>query len=117
MNLTKKVAYFGLSETNDIYATNIIYGKSGTSFDVIINNKPYYHFSLPIYGTHQLLDALAVISVCYYESIEPVKVDENLKTFTGAKRRFTETIAGDSIIIDDYAHHPNEVSSTINAIK
>ena len=117
MNLTKKVAYFGLKETNDIYATNIIYSKTGTSFDVIINNKLYYHFSLPIYGTHQLLDALAVISVCYYENLDPAKVNENLKTFTGAKRRFTETLAGDSIIIDDYAHHPNEVLSTINAIK
>ena len=39
------------------------------------------------------------------------------KEFKGAKRRFTETVVGNDVIIDDYAHHPNEVKSTINAIR
>lgn len=117
MNLHKKVAYFGFENNNDIIATNINYTKEGTSFDVYIEEKLYGHFDLPIYGRHQLIDALATISVCYYEKINAEEVSLHLKTFTGAKRRFTETKVGDSIIIDDYAHHPNEVKSTINAIK
>lgn len=117
MHLTKPVTYFGLEENNDIKAINIIYDKAGTSFDVITNNNLYGHFDLPIYATHQLLDALAVISICYLEKIDSNKVQEYFKTFTGARRRFTETIIKNNIIIDDYAHHPNEVKSTINAIK
>ena len=109
--------YFGLHEDNDIKATNISYNQDGTVFDVYIDNILYGHFDLPIFGKHQLLDALATISVCYYENISSKEVNNNLSTFTGAKRRFAETKVGDCVIIDDYAHHPNEISSTINAIK
>ena len=117
MNIIKKVVYFGLHEDNDIKATNISYNQDGTVFDVYIDNILYGHFNLPIFGKHQLLDALATISVCYYENISSKEVNNNLSTFTGAKRRFAETKVGDCVIIDDYAHHPNEISSTINAIK
>ena len=86
-------------------------------FDVTVNDNLYGHFELPIYGHHQLMDALAVISVCYYENIESEEVNKYFKDFHGAKRRFTETFVGNNIIIDDYAHHPNEIKSTINAIK
>ena len=117
MKVEKEIAYFGLNENNDIRAINIEYTKDGTSFDVLVNNEKYGHFELPIYGGHQLIDALAVISVCYHEQIEPEEASTYFKTFHGAKRRFTETFVGDNIIIDDYAHHPNEIKSTINAIK
>ena len=117
MHLNKKVAYFGINENNNIRATNIKYKKEGTSFDVMAENTLYAHFDLPIYALHQVLDALAVISVCYYEGLDGSKVCESFKTFKGAKRRFTETICGNNIIIDDYAHHPNEVKATINAAK
>lgn len=117
MKVNKDIAYFGLKENNDIRAININYNEAGTSFDVLANNKEYGHFELPIYGNHQLLDALAVISICYYENIDSEEVAKHFKSFKGAKRRFTETFVSDCVIIDDYAHHPNEVKSTINAIK
>ena len=117
MNLNKKISYFGLNDNNDIIAKDINYKKDGTSFNVITEGKEYGHFDLPIYASHQLLDALAVISICYYEGIDAIEVEKYFKEFKGAKRRFTETIVGNNVIIDDYAHHPNEVKSTINAIK
>lgn len=117
MNVIKKISYFGLDDSNEIRAINICYFDKGTKFDVLVNNKMYGHFELPIYGLHQLYDALAVISVCYYENISNDIVNNEFKSFKGAKRRFAETIVGDNIIIDDYAHHPNEIKSTINAIK
>ena len=64
-----------------------------------------------------LLDALACISVCYYERIEAKEVAKILKTFKGAKRRFSEDKIGKTIIIDDYAHHPNEMKATIKSVK
>ena len=116
MKLNKKIAYFGLNKNNDVRAINIDYNQNGTSFDVVCENKEYGHFDLPIYASHQLLDALAVISICYYEGIEATEVSKHFKEFKGAKRRFTERFVGNNVIIDDYAHHPNEVKSTINAI-
>ncbi len=113
----KKIAYFGLNEDNDIRATNIEYHQNGTSFDVYAEGSLYCHFDLPIYANHQVLDSLAVIAICYYENIDGALVNQCFQTFKGAKRRFHETIVGDSVIIDDYAHHPNEAKSTINAIK
>jgi len=112
MKLTKKVIYYGLEENNDVRATNIKYTSSGISFDV----ESYGHFDLPLYGKHQLLDVLAVIAVCIEEEIPQEEVNNNLKIFKGAKRRFTEKIIGNNIIIDDYAHHPNEVKATIESI-
>ena len=117
MNLTKPVIYFGINKDNDVIANNIEYKPNGTSFDVVIKGNVYGHFDLPIYAMHQVLDALAAITISYLEEIPSTEVANILKTFHGAKRRFTETVAGDSIIIDDYAHHPNEVKATINAAK
>lgn len=117
MNLSKTPFLFGLNEENNLYAKNISYTKDGISFDAFLEKQFYSHFDFPIYGTHQLLDSLAVISICYLEGINPTIINEYFKTFKGAKRRFTETVVGNNIIIDDYAHHPNEIKSTINAIK
>lgn len=113
MRVHKPIKFFGLGTDNDVIATNIEYKSSGISFDV--NN--YGHFELPLYGKHQLLDALAVITVAIEEGISYLEVANQLKNFVGAKRRFSEKKNGDNIIIDDYAHHPNEVQATIDAIR
>lgn len=117
MRVTSKISYFGLDEDNDVRAINIVYSNNGISFDVVIEDKIFGHFDLPIYGVHQLYDALGVISVCYYEGIDSKLINQEFSSFKGAKRRFTETVVNNNVIIDDYAHHPNEIKSTINAIK
>ncbi len=113
----QKSFYFGLNDNNNLKATNIEYKEDGISFDVLVENKQYGHYSLPIFGTHQLIDALAVISVCYLEKQNPKEVNEILSTFSGAKRRFTETKIDNNVVIDDYAHHPAEIKATLSAIK
>lgn len=117
LDVIKPIFFYGLSEDNDIRAINVEYKQTGISFEVEVEENYYGFFDLPIYGKHQLLDALAAIAVCYYERLEAKEVQKVFKTFTGAKRRFAETKVGESIIIDDYAHHPNEVNATIHAIK
>lgn len=117
LEVTKPIFYYGIDEDNDIIAENIEYKTTGTSFEVTVEGNYYGFFDLPIYGKHMLMDALAVIATCYYERLEAKDVAKQFKTFSGAKRRFTETLIGDNIIIDDYAHHPNEIRATIKAIK
>lgn len=111
------IFYYGLDEDNDIVAKNVEYKETGTSFEVFVEGNYYGSFDLPLYGKHMLLDALAVIAICSYERMDAKEVSKQLKTFTGAKRRFQQKEIGDIIVIDDYAHHPNEVRATIKAAK
>jgi len=117
MKINKDIVYFGLGSKNDVRAINVEYKSNGTCFDLIVDNQMYGHFELPIYGEHQLYDSLAAICVCIYEKIDNNLINECFSSFRGAKRRFTETFVKNNVIIDDYAHHPNEVKATINAIK
>ena len=117
LKLDKKPITYGLSSNNDVIAKNIEYNENGIKFEVYINGNLFGKFDLPLYGEHQLLDSLAVITTCYLEGIDSKEIQNNLKKFKGAKRRFSEESINDSIIIDDYAHHPNEIKATMNAIK
>lgn len=117
LEVNKPIFYYGLDEDNDIIAKDVEYTENGVSFDVFVEDNYYGHFDLPIYGKHMLLDALAVISLCYYERIEAKEVCKELKNFHGARRRFNETIVGSNVLIDDYAHHPTELKCTIKSAK
>lgn len=117
LSVQKPTFFYGLNDDNDIIAKEVVYTNEGTSFDVFVEDNYYGHFDLPLYGKHMLLDALAVISVCYYERLEAKDVAKYLKNFEGAKRRFKETVIDDIVTIDDYAHHPTEVKVTIKAAK
>ena len=117
MKLDKEPITYGLSSNNDVIAKNIEYNENGIKFDVYIDNNMFGKFDLPLYGEHQLLDSLSVITVCYLEGMDSNTIQSNLSKFKGAKRRFSEVVVNDSIIIDDYAHHPNEIKATMNAVK
>lgn len=117
LEVNKPIFYYGIDEDNDIKAINVEYKSTGISFEVEIEGNYYGSYDLPIYGKHNLLNTLAVIATCYYERMESKIIAKVLKSYPGAKRRFTETIVNDSVIIDDYAHHPNEVKATLKAIK
>lgn len=116
LQVSVPLKFYGFTDQDDIQATHVQYSSDGTEFDVVIDGKYYGHFRLPLFGQHQVLDALAAIAVCYYEGLSSEEVQKEFATFGGARRRFEETRAGNSIIIDDYAHHPNEVKATITAI-
>lgn len=117
LELNKPVYYYGLEDDNDIQARSVEYRNDGTSFDVFIEDEYYGHFDLPLFGKHMLLNALAAIGVCHYERLDAKEVSKSLKTFTGAERRFKETVIGNNVIIDDYAHHPTEVAVTIKSAR
>jgi UDP-N-acetylmuramate--alanine ligase len=109
--------FYGFDEENDYQAKNMVKTTNGTSFDVFIRNTFFDTFSIPTFGDHSVLNALAVIAVCHYEEINVDIVKEQLKTFQGVKRRFSEKSIGSQILIDDYAHHPTEIKATLDAAK
>jgi UDP-N-acetylmuramate--alanine ligase len=109
------VLFYGFDEENDYQAKNLVKSTSGTTFDVFIRNTFYDTFTIPTFGEHSVLNALSVIGVCHYEEIDVAIVKEQLNSFQGVKRRFTEKRIGSQILIDDYAHHPTEIKATIDA--
>ena len=117
LEVNAPIYYYGLDADNDIQAVNVEYSNEGTTFDVMIEGEYYGHFNLPLFGKHMLLNALACIAVCFYERKDARDVAKYLKTFKGAERRFKEKFIGNNVIIDDYAHHPQEVKVTIKGAR
>ncbi|MDY0408718.1 UDP-N-acetylmuramate--L-alanine ligase [Virgibacillus soli] len=110
------VVYYGFSSTNDFQAQNVKETDHGTTFDVFVRNTFYDSFTIPMYGDHNVLNALAIIAMCHYENLS-VQDIKKLSTFRGVKRRFTEKKLASQIIIDDYAHHPREITATIDSAR
>ncbi|TMW71757.1 UDP-N-acetylmuramate--L-alanine ligase [Alteribacter natronophilus] len=111
------VVYYGFGEDNDFQAKNVRTDAEGTHFDVFVRGNAYGTFTIPGYGNHHVLNALSVIALCDYENVDMTLVREQLKTFGGVKRRFSEKTFGDQVLIDDYAHHPTEIAVTIDSAR
>ena len=107
------VIFYGFNEENDFQARNLQITKEGTTFDVFVRNTFYETFTIPTFGNHTVLNALAVIALCKYEGIDAEIVKKQLKSFSGVKRRFSEKVIDSQILVDDYAHHPTEIKATI----
>ncbi|UVD90119.1 MAG: UDP-N-acetylmuramate--L-alanine ligase [Staphylococcus haemolyticus] len=111
------IYYYGLNKNDDIYADNIQITDKGTQFDVYVNGEYYDQFLSPQYGDHNIQNALAVIAISYLEKMEVNNIKEALETFGGVKRRFNETNVANQVLVDDYAHHPREISATIETAR
>ena len=111
------IYYYGLSKNDDVYADNIQITENGTQFDVYIKGEYYDQFLTPQYGNHNIQNALAVITISYLEKMDVNNIKEALETFGGVKRRFNETFVSKQVLVDDYAHHPREISATIETAR
>ncbi|MCM3091960.1 MULTISPECIES: UDP-N-acetylmuramate--L-alanine ligase [unclassified Cytobacillus] len=111
------VVFYGFGDENDFQARNVVKTTEGTTFDVFVRNTFYETFSIAAYGDHNVLNSLAVIALCHYEEIDAKIVQEQLLSFEGVKRRFSEKKVGSQVIIDDYAHHPTEIKATVEAAR
>lgn len=112
-----KIIYYGLNSDNDICATNIKLNAEGSTFDVIIKNKLFGTFNLHIYGNHMIQNVLPIIYLSSCFGLTKEQIETLINSFKGVKRRFTEAVIGSNVVIDDYAHHPNEVRAMINSVR
>ncbi len=111
------IYFYGLSDNDDIQARNIVRTTTGSAFDVYHKDCFIGRFSVPSFGKHNILNALSVIAVAYFEGLDMEMVKQEMLTFSGVKRRFSEKKVADMIIVDDYAHHPAEITATIDAAR
>ncbi len=97
-------------------AKNIELKELNSSFDVYKNNEFLTKINLIIPGVHNVYNALAIVSVLNYLGLK--NYEKYFREFTGMGRRFQLVADKNDIkIIDDYAHHPSEIKSTLSAIK
>ncbi|HFR3976254.1 TPA: UDP-N-acetylmuramate--L-alanine ligase [Streptococcus suis] len=111
------IYYYGTGENNDFVAYDLKPSTSGSLFKVRHKEEYLGEFQIPTFGKHNVMNATAVIANLYIAGFDLDLVAEHLKTFAGVKRRFTEKIVNDAIIIDDFAHHPTEIIATIDAAR
>ncbi|HAI74567.1 MAG TPA: UDP-N-acetylmuramate--L-alanine ligase [Candidatus Moranbacteria bacterium] len=95
-----------------------IFNSSFQSFDVSYRNKNLGNFKIQLIGKHNALNAAAVIATCYKLNFNMTKVRSALAEFEGTSRRF-EYIGekNGAILIDDYAHHPEEIKATLKVAR
>ena len=114
----KFLSYGIENEKANFTAKNISFDNSGSTFDVYKNNEFYSTFKLSIPGKHNILNALACITVCDYYGIEKEMIYNSLLSFTGAARRAEYKGSFNNVnIYDDYGHHPTEIKATSDAMK
>ena len=117
INFTNRVIFYGESEDNDYIIKNIRLETNGSCFDLYKKETLIGSFMIPLYGKHMVLNATASIIEALDKKLDIDTIKNLLTTFKNAARRFAETKIGDTIIIDDYAHHPTEIKVTLEAIR
>lgn len=111
------IYYYGFDDADDFVAYDITRTTNGSDFKVKHGDEVLGSFHVPAFGRHNILNATAVIANLYVAGFDMELVAQHLKTFSGVKRRFTEKVINDTIIIDDFAHHPTEIIATLDAAR
>lgn len=124
-NRAKIKTYSIKNSKADIYANNIRIENKKTIFDLYIRGEKVTDFTLSVPGEHNIQNSLPAIYFAIEAGISLESIKTRLEKFRGSKRRYDVLFDGKfsdgrnvSIrIIDDYAHHPTEISATLKAAK
>lgn len=114
----RMIVTYGFNKQADIRAVNVRSSVMGSVFDVEINDgeQVLSDVFLPMMGIHNVQNALAAIAVGYKLKLTEDQMKKALAAFEGVKRRFTRTgVAGGVTVIDDYGHHPVEITAVLKA--
>jgi UDP-N-acetylmuramate--alanine ligase len=126
VELENKISYSLQNDSADVYASNIRIREGGYVFDVVLKDKTIEGLELMIGGMHNVENAVAAISVANFLEIEEEKIRKAIAAFKGVRRRFQYIIPPKHqeegafitpVLIDDYAHHPEELKAVLNSIR
>ncbi|MES2897395.1 UDP-N-acetylmuramate--L-alanine ligase [Phenylobacterium sp. LH3H17] len=121
--VNRRLVAYGTNPQAEVRAEKISMGPDGSRFDAIF--APQHgevtrldDLHLPMAGQHNVLNALGAIAVARELGVSGEDIRKGLAGFGGVKRRFTTTgVAGGVRVIDDYGHHPVEISSVLKAAR
>jgi UDP-N-acetylmuramate--alanine ligase len=114
----KPVVTYGAAADADLRAEKITIDGLSTHFEVVRHDDPLGIVSIPAPGHHVAMNALAAIAVALELGIAFEVAARALAAFAGISRRFEiKGEAAGRIVLDDYAHHPEEVRATLKAAR
>jgi UDP-N-acetylmuramate--alanine ligase len=120
----RRIITYGFNPQAEVRAVNLAMGRAGATFDVILTDRlndrshKMEGVRLPMFGAHNVQNALAAIAVGREMGIEEAALRRGLAGFSGVKRRFTLTGEAFGItVIDDYGHHPVEIAAVLKAAR
>ena len=103
-------------EAGDMRAVVERVDDSGSEFVVREGEADLARVTLRVPGEHNILNALTALAVLRNAGVEPADAAPHLATFSGAARRYQRLGLHDGVlVVDDYAHHPTEISATLTA--
>jgi UDP-N-acetylmuramate--alanine ligase len=112
------VIKYGFANGNDMKIKNYDLRGGKQYFDLWQGGKELGSFELEIPGKHNVLNAAAAVAMSHKFNAKLEKIQQSLKNFEGTSRRF-EYVGqrNGAILIDDYAHHPEEIQVTLRAAR
>ncbi len=120
----RRILTYGLGANADIQAIDLRLDRGGADFDVMVQHRATNQsrlikdIRLPMFGQHNVQNALAAITVAQEMGIPDDVIRRGLASFSGVKRRFTKTGEARGItVIDDYGHHPVEIAAVLRAAR
>ncbi|MEM7262416.1 MAG: UDP-N-acetylmuramate--L-alanine ligase, partial [Planctomycetota bacterium] len=112
-----RVSTFGLTEHAEWRAENVVFADR-PRFEVTRRGTHFAHVEIGLPGRHNVLNALAAIALAAELGVEAKAAVMGARAFPGVDRRFQRLGEFDGVsLVDDYAHHPTEVESTIEAAR
>lgn len=114
-----RVITFGSSKDSDYSADHIVYDElARPSYDLYVKGEKMDRITLGVQGEHNVFNSLSAIAVAREYGIDMETIKKGLLKFSGTNRRFEKKGELHGItIIDDYAHHPQEIAATLKAAK
>ncbi len=108
-------------DEGDFHATNIVKGQGTITFDMVTPWETIEGIELGVPVDINIENAVASMAACRIAGVEPEAMRQAMASFMGPKRRFEFWLKEDGpqgkVVIDDYAHHPDEIKASIGSVK
>lgn len=115
-----RYAEYSSTEEADYYATNIRIGNGTIRFDFVARAEGIVMKDMEpgVPAPINVDNAVAALTICWLNGCTEEELRNGLKSFGGAKRRFDFYIKRDDLVVmDDYAHHPDEIKASLTSVK
>ena len=110
--------FYSLNEKADFYADNVSLVNEAYRFDLICPEGKIENIRLNYPGLLNVENAVAASSLAILAGVDPAAIREALSTYQGVKRRFDVRYRSENyLLVDDYAHHPEELRATIGSVR
>ena len=112
-----KTYTYSASENADFYADNIRIGNGKLLFDAVLLGEKIADLDLGVPVLVNVENAIAAIAVAWLNGVTADELRAAIASYKGVRRRFEQHLSEPKIYIDDYAHHPKELASSIRSLK